>query len=264
MTTSGNVTDRVFEQRSDKWGPWVRQLYQGQGSIKMCIYSAYQVVNKTIKVGSITAAAQQQSLLMQSRDAVTDPRKAFRSDLTAELLDSIDAGYEILLLGNFSEVFMSDDEGMVMLATTCGLLDLMTIRHSSTPPATYARGRSRLDYALATPHVAQAMNRAGYEPFQAKAFPSDHRSYYIDFDTRKLFGTDTQQFGKSSERIIHSNNVAQTTAYIKMKYNMLIQHDAFTLGKRLVNPGDRHAFAERLDRDVLGASFAAEKKLKHF
>jgi endonuclease/exonuclease/phosphatase family metal-dependent hydrolase len=139
---------------------------------------------------------------MQARDLLTDPRIAFRRDLAADILVSIEAGYEVLLLGDFNEAFASDDEGMLKMATTCGLLDLMTIRHSSTPPATYARGRTRLDYALATPHIAHAMTRAGYEPFQAKQFPSDHRPYYLDFDTAKLFGTNTQELGKPSDEFL--------------------------------------------------------------
>ena len=67
---------------------------------------------------------------------------------------------------------------MIKLATTCGLLDLMSTRHSSTPPATYAQGRNRLDYALATKHVAEALSQAGYKPVNAK-FPSDHRAYFF-------------------------------------------------------------------------------------
>jgi hypothetical protein len=166
-----------------------------------------------------------------------------------------------LILGDFNEVFGTDLEGIQKVATTCGLLDLMSLRHSSTPPATYARGRTRLDYALATTHVANALTIAGYESFNAR-FPSDHRSYFLDFDTRKLFGRDTQALGRYSERILRSSNVAQTTQYIKAKYDLLLQHNAFARGNQLTQLGDKHEFAERLDRDVVSASLAAEQKMK--
>ncbi|KAI2489362.1 hypothetical protein MHU86_25235 [Fragilaria crotonensis] len=139
----------------------------------------------------------------------------------------------------------------------------MCTRYSSTPPATYARGRKRLDYALATAHVAVSLSQAGYEPFNLK-FPSDHRAYFLDFDTVRLFGTDTQQLGVHSERILRSNNVAQTTQYIKLKYDMLLAHNAFDRGNRLTLPGEKHNFAERLDRDVLAASLASEQQLRKF
>jgi hypothetical protein len=145
MITTGNSTSRVIEQNADKWGRWVRQSFQGQGGKKITIYIAYQVVNKPIAIGCITTAAQQQSLLVQDNDQLKNPRSAFRRDLTIDIQARIAKGHEILLVGDFNEAFGSDVEGILKLATTCGLLDLMSIRHSSTPPATYARGRNRLD-----------------------------------------------------------------------------------------------------------------------
>ena len=263
MITAGDLTGRVIAQMQDKWGRWVTQTYQGRGGTKITIYSAYQVVAKDIKIGSITTASQQQSMLMQTQDRLTNPRSAFRRDLTIAIQNSIASGQEILLLGDFNEPFGTDADGMIKLANTCGLQDLMRLRNSSAPPATYARGRTRLDYALATAHVAESLSQAGYEPFNSK-FPSDHRAYFLDFNTARLFGADTQQLGKHSERILRSNNVAQTTQYIKLKYDMLVAHHAFDRGHRLTLPGEKHEFAERLDRDVLAASLASERQLKSF
>ena len=212
-----------------------------------------------MKLGCITTASQQQSLLIQANDLITNPRLAFRRDITLALQASLADGHEILLLGDFNEAFGNDIDGIQKVASICGLLDLMSLRHSSTPPATYARGRTRLDYALATNHVANALVTAGYEPFNSR-FPSDHRSYFLDFDTQKLFGTDTQQIlGKHSDRILRSNNVAQTTQYIQAKYDLLLQHNAFARGDQPSQPGEKHEFAERLARDLVSASIAAEK-----
>ena len=46
MITAGDLTGRVIAQKHDKWGRWVSQIYQGKGSTKIAIYSAYQVVAK--------------------------------------------------------------------------------------------------------------------------------------------------------------------------------------------------------------------------
>jgi exonuclease III len=263
IMTAGDLTGRVISQKQDKWGRWVSHVYQGRGRTKVEIYSAYQVVNKTIKQGCITTALQQQSLLTQSQDCLKNPRSAFRRDITLALQASIVSGHEILMLGDFNEAFGTDVDGMIKIANTCGLQDLMSIRNSSKPPATYARGRLRLDYALATDHVARSLSKAGYEPFNSR-FPSDHRAYFLDFDTKLLFGTDTQQLGQPSNRIFRSNNVAQNTQYIKAKYDLLTTHNAFDRGDRLSLPGDRHQYAERLDRDVVAASIAAEKQMKKY
>jgi hypothetical protein len=216
-----------------------------------------------VKLGCITTASQQQSLLIQANDLITSPRLAFRRDITLALQASLADGHEILLLGDFNEAFGNDIDGIQKVASICGLLDLMSLRHSSTPPATYARGRTRLDYALATNHVANALVTAGYEPFNSR-FPTDHRSYFLDFDTQKLLGTDTQTLGKHSDRILRSNNVAQTTQYIQAKYDLLLEHNAFARGDQLSQPGDKHEFAERLDRDLVSASIAAEQQMKKF
>ena len=263
MITAGDLTGRVIAQKHDKWGRWVSQLYQGRASTKIVIYSAYQVVAKIVKLGSISTASQQQSLLLQAQDPLNNPRSAFRRDLTIDLQTSLAEGYEILLLGDFNEAFGSDPNGLQKVASDCGLLDLMSLRHSSTPPATYARGSTRLDYALATNHDANALSMAGYEPFNSR-FPSDHRSYFLDFDTQKLFGTETQSLGKHSDRILHSNNEAQSTQYLQEKYDLLLQHNAFARGDQLSRPGEKHAFAERLDQDVVSASLVAEQRMKRF
>jgi hypothetical protein len=104
---------------------------------------------------------------------------------------------------------------------------------------------------------------AGYEPFSSR-FPSNHRAHFLDFDTQKLFGTETQTLGKHSDRILRSNNVAQTTQYLQEKYDLLLQHNAFARGDQLSYPEKKPAFAERLDRDVVSASLAAEQCMKRF
>ncbi|KAI2493806.1 hypothetical protein MHU86_20729 [Fragilaria crotonensis] len=140
---------------------------------------------------------------------------------------------------------------------------MMRSRHSSADPATYARGRTRLDYLLATGHVVRSLKRAGYEQFNAR-FHTDHRASFLDFDTERLFGTATQTLGAHAPRILKSNNVSQVTQYIKALYDLLLEHDAFARAERLSHPGNRHANAERLDRDIIAASLSAERKMKRF
>ena len=156
-----------------------------------------------------------------------------------------------------------DLEGMVNVALQCNLIDVMRSRHSSADPATYARGRTRLDYSLATGHVVRSLKRAGYEQFNAR-FHTDHRASFLDFDTARLFGTATQTLGAHAPRILKSNNVTQVTQYIKALYDLLLEHDAFARAERLSHPGNRHAYAERLDRDIVAASLSAEQKMKRF
>ena len=78
---TGDITGRIIHQESDKWGRWVSLTFRGQALISLTVVSAYQVVGKPTNPGCITAASQQQSLLLQSEDATSNPRTAFRQDL---------------------------------------------------------------------------------------------------------------------------------------------------------------------------------------
>jgi PleD family two-component response regulator len=60
--------------------------------------------------------------------------------------------------------------------------------------------------------------------------------------------------------MLQSWNIQQVASYIRTKHAFLEQHNAFERSDRLTFLGNRHAFAERLDKDVVAASLAAERK----
>jgi endonuclease/exonuclease/phosphatase family metal-dependent hydrolase len=101
------------------------------------------------------------------------PREAFRRDLLACVKEYQQNGFDLLITGDFNEALGSELDGMNKIATETGLIDIMAKHNVSPPPATYARGVKRLDYALASPSVSAALVSAGYEPFNSR-IPSDH------------------------------------------------------------------------------------------
>ena len=263
MITTGALTSRIKKQVRDKWGRWVCQEFQGKDTKQLVIMSAYQPIDKGSHTGKITVAAQHLSLLIQSQDECTKPREAFRRDLLLCVKEYQHAGFNILMTGDFNEVLGSDFDGMSKIANEAGLIDLMAKHNTSPPPATYSRGATRIDYALASPSVSAALVSAGYEAFDTR-IPSDHRGYFFDFDTSKLFGSETQELETRTRRILHTSNAKQVTEYIRQKHKLLLQCDAFNRTNKLSNPGNRHAFADRLDTDVLNASITAEKRIPKY
>ena len=258
----GDMTGRIITQTHDHWGRWTSQTFRGSGNTNVTVISAYQVVSDNPHTGLTTATAQQQSLLIQSQDSIT-PRKAFKRDLRSLLQTCITQGNDILLVGDFNEVFGAECDGISKLAAEFHLINLMQVRHHHTSPATYARGKKCLDYGLATRRVANALIQCGYEAFSER-FSTDHRAYFFDLDNDILFGNMTQQLASPARRILKSNNVEQVTAYIKFKFEFLQSRNAFRRAEQLNLPGNRHTFAERLDSDVLKASLDAEQKIKPF
>jgi exonuclease III len=144
----GSLTGRIIKQIRDKWGRWVCQEFRGCGVRKVVIISAYQpVLNNSKTTGKITVVSQQKSLQLQDNDETSHPRTAFRRELSACLASYKRNAVEILLVGNFNEVLGTDPDSMTKITSDHGLIDLMASRHSSIPPATYARGGSkRLDF----------------------------------------------------------------------------------------------------------------------
>ena len=52
--------------------------------------------------------------------------------------------------------------------------------------------------------------------------------------------------------------------YIRARHELLVNCEGIRQSMRLMNPGNRHAFANRLDQDVLAASLQAEKRIPQF
>lgn len=260
----GDITSRMSERYQEKWGRWTSQTFRGRAGNALTVISAYQVVTDNPARGTTTAAAQQYSLLLHTNDTLKSPRAAFRRDLTAYIKQCQQLGQEILLTGDFNECIEQDPDGMRKVIEECNLVDIMTRRHPGKRlPNTYARGHRCLDYALATEAVAASVQYAGYEPFNSH-FPTDHRPYFIDLSFSAVFGTHIQPLAKYEPRVLQATNIHQVTEYIEKKYEYLCQHNVFEGAQRLLLPGNRHQYAERIDKDILDASLAAEKKITRF
>lgn len=93
---------------------------------------------------------------------------------------------------------------------------------------------------------------------------SDHCGYFFDFNTDILLGNLMQDLETPSRRMLSTSNVHQVTKYINEKYELLLAHNAFARAERLSYLGNRHQFAERLDRVVLESSLVAESCIPQF
>jgi hypothetical protein len=138
-------------------------------------------------------------------------------------------------------------------------------RNSNLPePPTYARGTSRIDYALISPELVGAVKSCGYEPFH-KQVKSDHRGMFIDFDTALLFGNDTHKMSAMAHRDFTAKNRANNSKYISAKFAHLTEQRFFRhLSLLQDKPFGDHLLAERLDKMLIDASEVASKKVRRF
>jgi hypothetical protein len=173
-------------------GRWSYTKFAGTRGKIITVITAYQVCNTpvttTTKKKSSTAGAQEARMMRQQGITGTHPCKQFHKDLLNFLQACKAQREELLLTGNFSEALGTNISGMKKICLDLGLADILRNHHDTEDTPTYVRGTTRINYALATPHVSAACTSCGYKPFQYR-FPGDHRGMFLDFNTNALFGS---------------------------------------------------------------------------
>jgi exonuclease III len=261
----GKISARLLRTGSDDMGRWTYQTFSGKRNINVTIITAYQVCNKSVtQRGRYTAASQQESLLRQRGESHPNPRKHFRLDLSSFLKQRRQDGDELILIGDFNEALGDESDGISKICGQFELVDLMHSLHDSRMIATYARGRKRLDYALATPRAARTLNAGGYEPFNHR-LASDHRAFFLDFDEAALFGSQSPPLPPIHKRDIHAKNPQEVTKYIEAKYDLMAAHNIFArVQKLLTDPEPNPTLAETIDAELYRTSIAAGKRCQKF
>ena len=163
VVTQGNFKGRVIDSGCDALGRWTYQTLGGKANRNITIVSAYQVCDQDIvensKVKTLTATAQQTRILrLQGHDET--PRKAFVADLRKFLTKQRKLKNGIFLVGDFNEVLDVSYDGMTKLASDFELTDVMYHVIGDDNFATYDRGTTRVDCALADGWVAETIAHA--------------------------------------------------------------------------------------------------------
>jgi hypothetical protein len=264
LLAQGDVVGRIKERGSDPLGrySWLKLI--GRNKRLITVISAYQVCVRPTHATGTTAYHQQESLLRQKGHQKPKPRKFFHRDLTEFIRVSKSRQELIILVGDFNEP-MTEQSSMARIASKHQLVDILFQRNSHLPePNTYARGSTRIDYALVSPELTDAVTECGYEPFHQR-IKSDHRGFFLDFDTELLFGNSTPTLAPMSSRDFTSKNPANNSQYIIAKHAHLEEQDFFRhLAELQALPTGDHAKAERLDSMLRQASEHAGKQLKRF
>jgi len=268
MLSNGSILTRLSDSGTDDMGRWSYQTFTGKLARKVTVVTAYQVGgNNSIQSlqGKRTARAQQASLLLQRNESDINPRKHFCADLKKFLTTQIKSGnHEVIVMGDFNEVFGSDTGGITALFTSLNLTDIMYQRHGNRDFATYARGKTRIDFAFASKEAASCIKACGYEPFNFRMF-SDHRAFFLDFDSIRLFGSETSQMAPANRRDVQSKSPPQVTTYLETLHQLLQDRNVFNRAQSLASSDEpNHEMAESLDCELWRRCLAAGKKCRTF
>jgi hypothetical protein len=193
-----NFTGRISGSgRDSKYGRWSYFQTRGRHGRTIIVATIYQVRDTAVaSSGSMTACLQQHTLLDEGGHITVNargvpsphPRKALIQDFSAQLRTWRAAGHEFIISGDLNELLGDNPDEFGSLTTEFDLADVYRHRHGMVEPATFNCGHRRLDYMLCSGALLPTVQACGILPFNV-LFPSDHRTVFVDFDTKLLFGS---------------------------------------------------------------------------
>ena len=261
--TVGNMAGRVTGKGSDPLGRWSYQQMSCKNGRTFFVITAYQVATDEIvnagKKKSMTSTAQQTSILRRQGQK-EKPREAFVKDLRKEIKLLKKDGAGILLIGDFNEELEVSYDGMTKLISDMNFTDIMWHETGCDDFATYARGKTRIDYCIADDWIAEQVLQACYEPFGLR-HKGDHRLMVIDFDAMGLFGNPTYRLDTPVTRDFTCKDTKNNRIFIEHLYQDLNDRQ---FGNRLAALKDNWdpVRGERLDCDHKRAIKYASKNCK--
>ena len=258
---TNNWTSRIIERGSDPYGlgRWTYITLRGKNGLKILLVTAYRVCTQALSsIGPHTSTAQQHHLLAKSYREANEidnpiPRLQFIVDLQAWLEHKVQNNYSIILsidanegtsnkIGKFlPKSFTLDhpipttghDGSIATLLTTCGLCDPLCLQHtSSPPPATYRRGKERIDYIFISINLMPAVIRTGIFPYD-HIFISDHRPTFIDFNSILLFQEETSSITPQVYRGLQTLDPRLTSEYANIVTKQIQYHKLDTRIQKL-------------------------------
>ena len=267
---TGSIASRVLSVGSDPQhlGRWSHITIAGR-SRTITIITAYCPPIQSIEnAGPQTNYFQQYHLLRQRGVISPDPRKTFFTDLTTAIHGFVHKRHELVIMLDSNDD-LSDSSPTHSLITECGLFSVheqANYAADSPAPATYSRGRTKIDHILVTAALLPAVTASGIEPLHAGIL-SDHRALYVDFDTAILLNGKLNTIPPSSARLLKSTNPKSVAVYITALDTQLNQHTYYHRLEKIMRRGILMPFnhsmnrtSEALDRTMTKAMVYAEKQ----
>jgi hypothetical protein len=243
-------TSRAISSGSDPFGlgRWSFIILRGRNDINICLITAYRVCNDKY-TGPKTAYQQQKRQLasmsrQQGKISMLDPFTQFVLDLQSWITFIQSDGTQIILaLDNNEELLPatgklinltysvstpttenSHDGTLETLVRSTGLVDVLRHHHPSKKyPATYNRGKKRIDLILASASLLPAITRSGILPYNS-FFHGDHRPCYIDIDASMAFEGKTQPICPPCRRNLQLHDPRIVSKYLSELQKQFTSH----------------------------------------
>jgi hypothetical protein len=183
----GKWTGRISKTGTDPrgLGRWAYTTIQGKQGVHITTITAYKVCKNTVAAaGAKTAYMQQWSMLRIASNPDPNSRQQFIYDVD-EFLTALrqDPKHEILLMLDANENINEGGSKLHQLMQKHDMVDIHAHIHGTEDePATYIRGRKRIDYMFGSAGIVTHTNAAGIEAFYDGVAVSDHRGLFADIN----------------------------------------------------------------------------------
>jgi hypothetical protein len=97
-------------------------------------------------------------------------------------------------------------------------------------PATYNRGHCHLDYILCSAPLLPTVTACGILPFDVLS-SSDHRTVFVDFDTKLLFGSLPSELVHTKTPVFHSRDYKTPEAYVNSVHAFCNEKQVYQLAE---------------------------------
>jgi hypothetical protein len=171
----------------------------------------------------------------------------------------------ICIVSDCNEDIGQDPALMAKICTTHALVDVMDILHpDDSHISSYARGSTRLNYALVSQDLLPHLAGAGLNHYH-DFYPSDHRPIFVGLHA-SLFGP-IPAFASHRFRFVHSNSKMVAT-FVTLAHKHLCDtgtsahHSGLMTGIDEKSPSEISRLANSIDTQVTRALLSAEKKCK--
>jgi hypothetical protein len=217
---TGKWTGRVIKSFTDTsgLGRWSGHILIGKQQKHIVILTAY----RPTKSKGFNTNYQQQWRILRNRGVENpDPRAQMLHDLKSKVLEWTHKQYEVILMWDANECLQKPRSSLKRFMEQTNLVSA----HLDTPPATYTRGSSCIDYIMTTPRAQLAITAAGHTSFYDGVWDSDHRGLFLDISAPALVHGATPDIHKPHARGLSSNNKRQVFRFITSLHKINILPD---------------------------------------
>jgi hypothetical protein len=186
------------------------------------VVTIYQVCNLSVASADSTTACLQQHTLLDEEGRISvnargvpspHPRKALLQDFAAQLRSWRTEGHEFIISGDLNELPGDQPDEFGSITTEFELADVYRYRHGMEEPATFNCGHRRLDYILCSIPLLPTVSACGILPFNILSL-SDHRTVFVDFDTKLLFGSLPSELASCNDPQFKSRDYESIENYV--------------------------------------------------